>query len=465
MQQQNVVCSDQLTARLARLRACFDSGRTRPLAYRQRQLAALERFLKEREKEIVDALRQDLGKPPLESAAIEVSFVTSELAFIRRHLRRWIKPERVRTALIAQPGRSRIYREPLGVVLIIGAWNYPIQLVLAPLIGAIAAGNCVLIKPSEISAATSALLSEYLPNYLDNECVQVVEGGPSETTALLAEKFDHILYTGNGVVGRIVMEAAARHLTPVTLELGGKSPCIVDRDADIPVAARRILWGKLINAGQSCLAPDYVLVHRDVEAVLLAEMKKTLAEFLGPEPRDSKDYGRIVNARHYKRITALIAGSGDVLVGGQRNEDELYIAPTILHNVPADAPVMKDEIFGPILPVLSVADMDEAIAFVNERPKPLALYLFSKNSDVQKRILEETSSGAALVNHVCMHAVVPTLPFGGVGNSGIGAYHGRAGFETFSHRKAVLIKPTAIDLRFLYPPYTRLKEKLIRALL
>lgn len=456
---------DAIPSTVARLRETFDSGRTRPLQFRQQQLAALARFIKEREREIQQALRDDLGKPALESSVIEISFVANELAFIRKRLRSWMKPERVPTTLIAQPGRSRIYREPLGVALIIGPWNYPVQLTLAPLMGAIAAGNCAVLKPSELAPATSALLARFIPQYLDRDCVQVVEGGAAEASALLAERFDHIFYTGGCAVGRIVMEAAAKHLTPVTLELGGKSPCIVDEHADIAVAARRILWGKFLNAGQTCVAPDYVLVHEKVESELLSRMKQTVRDFYGDDPRTSSDFARIINPRHYRRLMNLLPGSGEILVGGNGTEDERYFAPTILRNVPPDAPVMAEEIFGPILPVLKVKDIDEAIAFVNQRPKPLALYLFTKKRQVRARVLDRTSSGAALVNHTCMHAIVPALPFGGVGSSGMGAYHGRQTFETFSHRKAVLIKPAGLDLPILYPPYSKFKEKCIRCLI
>ncbi len=459
-----VIANDKIATKVSRLRSFFAAGRTRPLTYRKQQLAALERFLKERESDIQQALQRDLGKSALEAMATEISFVVNEIKFARRHLNSWVKPERIRTALIAQPGKSRIYREPLGVVLIIGPWNYPVQLTLAALVGAIAGGNCAVIKPSEIASATSELLAELLPRYLDNDCVQIVQGGPEETTALLAEKFDHILYTGNGTVGRIIMQAAAEHLTPVTLELGGKSPCIVDRNTDIPVAVRRIVWGKFLNAGQSCLAPDYVLVHRDVEAALLKEMKQTVAAFYSSDPRTSKDYGRIINARHFRRLMGLLA-SGDVLVGAESNEDELYVAPTILYNVSPDSPVMGEEIFGPILPVLSVNDISEAIAFINERPKPLALYLYSNNKRLRQQVIDQTSSGAVVVNHNCIHAVVPTIPFGGVGASGMGSYHGKATFDMFTHRKPVLVKPTIIDLKFLYPPYTKTKGKVIRSLL
>jgi aldehyde dehydrogenase (NAD+) len=463
--QENVIEIDTIPSTVARLRESFDSGRTRPLQFRQQQLAGLALFVREREREIQQALREDLGKPALESSAIEISFIANELAFIRKRLRSWMKPERVPTALIAQPGRSRIYREPLGVVLIIGPWNYPIQLTLAPLMGAIAAGNCTVLKPSELAPATSTLLARFIPQYLDSDSVQVIEGGPTAASALLAERFDHIFYTGGSAVGRIVMEAAARHLTPVTLELGGKSPCIVDEHAEIAVAARRILWGKLLNAGQTCVAPDYVLVHQNVESELLSRMKHTLRDFFGNDPRNSPDLARIINLRHYRRLMDLLSNSGDILIGGNGNEDERYFAPTILYNVPPDSPVMAEEIFGPILPVLRVKNIDEAVAFVNQRPKPLALYLFTKDPKMRTRVLERTSSGAALLNHTCMHAVVPALPFGGVGSSGMGAYHGKATFETFSHKKAVLIKPAGLDIPILYPPYNKTKETWIRRLL
>ncbi len=463
--QQNVVEINVIASTVSHLRESFDSGRTRPLEARQRQLAALARFIREREREMQQALRDDLGKPALESSVAEISFVANELAFTRKRLRSWMKPERVPTPLIAQPGRSRIHREPLGVVLIIGPWNYPIQLTLAPLIGAIAAGNCVLLKPSELAPATSALLARFIPQYMDSDWVRVIEGGPSEAGALLAERFDYIFYTGGSAVGRIVMQAAAKHLTPVTLELGGKSPCIVDENADIAVAARRILWGKFLNAGQSCVAPDYVLVHEKVESQLLARMKQTVHDFYGDDPAASPDFARIVNARHYRRLMDLLPGSGEVLVGGNGNEGERYFAPTILRDVPPHAPVMAEEIFGPILPVLKVKNIDEAIAFVNQRPKPLALYLFTKDKQTRARVLDRTSSGAALVNHACMHVIVPSLPFGGVGASGMGAYHGKATFETFSHRRAVLLKPAGLDLPIIYPPYDKKKEKWLRRLL
>jgi aldehyde dehydrogenase (NAD+) len=450
---------------LTRLRASFESGRTRELAFRRAQLEGVVRFLNEREGEIEAALHDDMGRPGFEVYPSELAFVAAEAALASRKLRAWSRPQRVWTSLAAQPGRSWVYPEPLGVVLIIGTWNYPVQLALAPLVAAIAAGNCAILKPSEIAPATSALLAEHLPRYLDDRDVAVVEGGPAETTALLAERFDHIFYTGGGNVARIVMEAAAKHLTPVTLELGGKSPCIVDQNVDIETTARRIVWGKFYNAGQTCVAPDYVLVHQAVEEALLTRMKAVIDEFFGPDPRSSPDLGRIVNLRHHRRLMNLLAGSGEIFCGGQADESERYIAPTILRNVPRDSPVMGEEIFGPILPVLRVGGIDEAIAQVSARPKPLALYVFTRDVQAERRVLERTSSGGVTVNHTLLHLAVPALPFGGVGASGIGAYHGKHGFDAFSHRKAVLEKPMWPDLKFIYPPYDESKRKWVRRLI
>jgi aldehyde dehydrogenase (NAD+) len=456
---------DVIAERVARLRQHFESGLTRPLAFRLEQLAGLARFLTEQERPIEDALHQDLGKPRFESFTAEIAFLSREIAEARKKLPSWTRPRRVGVPLFAWPGKARIYQEPLGVVLIVSPWNYPIQLALGPLLGALAAGNGAVVKPSEIAPATSKLLATLLPTYVDARCLQVVEGGVQETTALLTQRFDHIFYTGSGTVGRVILEAAAKHLTPVTLELGGKSPCIVDRHADLAIAARRIVWGKFYNAGQTCVAPDYVLAHEAVHDQLLERMKQVLGDFYGADPRTSPDYGRIVSARHVRRLVDLLPGSGTVVAGGEANADERYFAPTILRDVPADAPVMADEIFGPILPVFRVRSIDEALTRVNARPKPLALYLFSNDRTVQARVLEGTSSGGVLINHTTMHEVVSPLPFGGVGASGMGAYHGRASFETFSHPKSVLVKSTWFDLSVLYPPYSDKKRKWLRRLL
>ncbi|MGH9049966.1 MAG: aldehyde dehydrogenase family protein [Acidimicrobiia bacterium] len=447
-----------------RLRARFDSGQTRPLAWRQQQLRRLRALLVEHEEELVAALAADLGKPRVEAWATDLGVVVSEIDHALRRLKRWSKPEKVRLPLVQRPGRARVYREPLGVVLVIAPWNYPVHLVLLPMMGAIAAGNCVLGKPSEVSAHTSATLARLVPQYLDPECVAIVEGGATETEALLAQRFDHVFYTGNARVGQVVMEAAAKHLTPVTLELGGKSPVIVAEDADLDIAARRITWGKFLNAGQTCVAPDYLLVARRVHAPLVEGIARSITEFYGDDPKSSPDYARIVNERHFRRLAELLA-DGTPAVGGQTDPEQRYIAPTVLDDVAADAPVMADEIFGPLLPIIPVSDVDEAVGFVNTRAHALALYLFSGSDAVRERVLTGTTSGGVGVNATVLQTAVPDLPFGGVGGSGMGAYHGRAGFETFSHRKAVLAKSTRIDPRLAYPPYSRRKERWLRRLL
>ena len=449
---------------VARMRARFDQGRTRPLAWRLAQLDGVVRFLEERSAEIEAALRADLGKSHFEAWSTEINFSAEEAKGMRKNLKKWMAPDRVATPMVAQPGSSRIYKDPLGVVLVIAPWNYPLQLALGPLIGAVGAGNCAIVKPSEVAPSTSACLARWLPEYVDSECIQVIEGGVPETTALLAERFDHIFYTGNGAVGRIVMSAAAKHLTPVTLELGGKSPCIVAADTDLEVAAKRIAWGKFTNAGQTCVAPDYVLVERSVHDAFVATLTKTLIEFFGADPQQSDDYGRIINTRHHARVSKLL-DSGTTICGGQTDVADRYIAPTVLTEVPEDAPVMQEEIFGPILPIFAVDDVDGAIAFVNARPKPLALYIFSGNKATQEAILGRTSSGGAAINHVVIHLAVPGLPFGGVGESGMGAYHGRHSFDVFTHHKSVLKKPTMLDPAFMYPPYTESKVRWLKRLI
>lgn len=454
---------DRASALSRALRAHFDSGATKALSWRLSQLDALEHFLMEREQDILAALTADLSKPATEAFVSEIGFTLAELRLTKKKLASWMKPERVRTPLVAMPGRSYVYREPLGVAAIIGPWNYPFQTVVVPMIGALAAGNCVVLKPSELASNVSELLARWIPKYLDPKAVQVWQGGVPETTALLRERWDHIFYTGNGRVGRVIMEAAAKHLTPVTLELGGKSPCIVDDSADLDTAARRIVFGKFFNAGQTCVAPDYVLVDDRVHDALVNRMAATIREFYGEDPQRSSDYARIINDGHHARLTALL-NSGDVVTGAKVDPDALYIAPTILKNVRESDPVMQEEIFGPILPVLAVPDVDAAIAYVNRHPKPLALYVFSTDRRTQDRILARTSAGGTTINHVWMHLGVPKLPFGGVGASGMGAYHGRHTFEAFSHRRAVLKKPALGEPRLLEPPYSLRKLRWIKRL-
>jgi aldehyde dehydrogenase (NAD+) len=449
---------------VARLRRAFDSGITRSLEWREAQLRQLLRMFDDNDDAMEEALRLDLGKCRFESFVGETGFTKAELKHTLKNLRRWVKPQKVKVPLPVQPSRARIQAEPLGVVLIIAPWNYPIQLALGPLIPALAAGNTAIVKPSEVAPATSALIARLVPKYLDRDAVAVVEGGIPETTALLAQKFDHIFYTGNGAVAKIVMRAAAEHLTPVTLELGGKSPCIVDQNVDLDVAARRIVWSKFFNAGQTCVAPDYVLVHERIEQRLIDKLRDTIHDFYGDDPRQSRDYPRIINDRHHARLSKLLA-SGKLVAGGEVDATERYIAPTLMSNVSPDAPVMQEEIFGPILPILSVASLEAAVEFVNRRDKPLALYVFTSDKQQAERVLEQTSSGGACVNDCVSHLLPPELPFGGVGASGMGAYHGKAGFDTFSHRKSVLDRPTRIDPPLLYPPYASQKLKWIKRLM
>lgn len=451
-----------------RLRAAHRTGKTLPLAWRTQQLRRLRDLLDDHEPSILEALAADLGKPTFEAYGTEVGFAKAEVAYALAHLAKWMKPERARTPVRARLlnfwSRSRIQREPLGVVLIIGPWNYPLQLTLGPLVGALAAGNCAVVKPSELAPRTSAAVAELIQRYLDPDCVQVIEGGADEAAELIEQRFDHVFFTGSTRVGRIVARAAAENLTPVTLELGGKSPCLVDRDVQLDVAARRIVWGKFLNAGQSCVAPDYVLAHKAIEPALTDALARVVRAFYGDDPQKSPDLARIVSDDHVQRLTAFF-GDGEVVVGGRADPADRYVAPTVLRGVDPDAPVMREEIFGPVLPVVAVDDLDAAIDFVNARPKPLALYVFSRDPARARHVLAHTRSGGACVNDTVSHLADPGLPFGGVGASGMGAYHGRHGFECFSHRKGVLDRATWVDLQLRYPPISTGALRLVRRLL
>ncbi len=448
-----------------RLRTSFNAGKTRSEGWRRAQLQAVKALIKENGEALTDALAADFGKPTLEALAADVGATSQDVAFTLKNLSKWMKPQKVSSPLMVQPGKSKILSDPLGVVLIISPWNYPVQLLLSPLVGAIAAGNCAVLKPSELTPHTSALLAKLVPKYLDPECITLIEGGVEETTEVLNHRFDHIMYTGNGVVAKIVMAAAAKHLTPVTLELGGKSPVIVDAKANLDVTARRIAWGKFMNAGQTCIAPDYVLAHSSIRDELIAKIKTATKEFYGDDPKQSKDLARIVNVRHHRRLTQLLKDGGKVAMGGETDEETRYIAPTVLTDVDPTSAVMTEEIFGPILPVLTVESIDEAIVFVNEREKPLALYVFSEDAAVGEAVLSRTSSGGACVNAAILHIANPNLPFGGVGPSGMGAYHGKASFDTFSHKKSVLVKGTWLDIKAMYPPYTKFKTSMAKKML
>ncbi len=456
---------------VAGLREAYDSGRTQDASWRIDQLDALRRLIEENEAQLFQALRDDLGKSTTEAWAGELGFLISEISYTRKNLWSWMRPTRVQTPLACQPGKSWIQPQPLGVVLIVGAWNYPVDLLLGPLVGAIAAGNCAVLKPSEQAAATAALMGQLLPRYLDTDCFSVVQGGADETGELLRERFDLIFYTGGGAVAKVVMRAAAENLTPVVLELGGKCPAIVDRDVNPVTAGRRIAWGRFMNAGQTCVAPDYVLVDADIEEPLIEAMVAAVEEFFGPRPAESDDYGRIINGRHVERLADLLnkttdaqTKSGEVVIGGQWDVELRYFAPTILKNVSPDAAIMGEEIFGPILPVISISGIDEALDFIRAKPKPLAVYAFTHDKDTEHRVLHETSSGGVCINDVIMQLTALGLPFGGVGASGMGAYHGRHSFETFSHKKAVMRRALNPDLKLRYPPYDEKKLKWLRRL-
>ncbi|MCB0999086.1 MAG: aldehyde dehydrogenase family protein [Ilumatobacteraceae bacterium] len=445
---------------VAGARSAASSGRTRTREWRVATLRTVRELVVAHEGRILAALAADFGKPEFEAWATEIGFVLSDIDHTIAQLDRWMAPEKVPTPIAFQPGSSRIEREPLGVACVIAPWNYPVQLLLLPMVAAIAAGNAVVGKPSELAPATADTMAA-LVRELDDPAVALVLGGVDETTELLRQRFDHILYTGNGRVARIVMRAAAEHLTPVTLELGGKSPTIVTASADLDIAARRIAWGKFLNAGQTCIAPDYVLVERSVHDQLVERIAARIREFYGDDPKRSGDYARIVNDAHFARLERLLAGA-TVAVGGDRDAATRYVAPTVLTGVSVDDPVMADEIFGPILPVIAIDSLDEAIEVVNRRDKPLALYSFSADDTDHEALVARTSSGGVCINGTIMHVSNPHLPFGGVGPSGMGAYHGKAGFDTFSHRRAVHERSTRVDPSLLYPPYTAKKFALVK---
>lgn len=436
---------------IAKQRQFFQTGKTKDLAFRIAQLQILKQLVMENKSAIIQALKSDLHKPEFETYATEIG-VNKEIDYALKHINNWTKPKKAAVPWDLFSYSAKIYPEPLGVILIIGPWNYPFQLIISPLVGAIASGNCTIIKPSEFAPHTSNLISELIHKYFSPEYITVIPGSVETSQQLLAEKFDHIFFTGGTAIGKIVMAAAAEHLTPVTLELGGKSPCIIDTDINLEHTAKRITWGKFINAGQTCIAPDYLLVDQKIKPDLINALKKYLEEFYGENPATSPDYARIIHQKHFHRLTNLLK-CGKVIIGGETKPEELYIAPTLLDNVSLEDAVMQDEIFGPILPIIEYTDINEAITLINSRPKPLALYLFSQNKNLQKRILQETSSGGVCINDTVMQVAVSSLPFGGVGDSGMGSYHGKASFNTFSHYKSVLQNSLPWDIDWRYAPY------------
>jgi acyl-CoA reductase-like NAD-dependent aldehyde dehydrogenase len=438
---------------LVRHRKYFLSGKTRPVAWREAQLVALERMMTERADDFAKALWTDLRKNRIDAEITDIKFVANDAAYSRKHLRRWLNPQKVGTPMMLAPAHTRVRFDPLGVGLIIGAWNYPLMLTLSPLVAAIAGGNAAVIKPSEVSPATADALAKFVPEYLDKEAFTVVQGAVPETTALLEQRWDHIFFTGGPPIGKIVMAAAAKHLTPVVLELGGKSPTIVHSSANLKVTARRIAHGRWANAGQTCTAPDYLLVFKDVMTSFLEELKNTVIGFYGPNAQLSPDYGRIVNTHHFDRLLPLLR-CGKLYQGGRVDREERFIEPTILLNPGLDSPVMQEEIFGPILPVLEVESAEHVISFINERPQPLGLYVFAEDRAIADQILDGTGSGDAAVNDCTLQPIIPELPFGGVGNSGMGKYHGEWGFRAYTNARGVLYHSTKVDLAVRYPPYS-----------
>jgi aldehyde dehydrogenase (NAD+) len=452
-----------VAATVDRLRKTFATGRTRDVEWRKHQLLQLQKLMEENEAAIAAALADDLDRNPVEAYIADIATTAGEAKYAAKRVRKWTRRNYLRLELPQLPGRGWIEYEPYGTVLIIGAWNYPFYLTLGPAVGAIAAGNAVVLKPSEIAPASSRLMAELVPRYLDNDAIAVIEGDGSVSQELIAQGLDRVMFTGGTEIGRKVYEGAAPHLTPCTLELGGKSPVIVAADADVEVAAKRIAWMKLLNGGQTCVAPDYVLADAKIRDKLVSEIGAAITKFRSKEPHGI----RIVNQRQFDRISGYLSGGeGNVTVGGGCDASTLRIEPTVVVDPDPDGALMQNEIFGPVLPVITVQSLDDAIRFVNSRPKPLSAYLFTKARETRERVIKEVSAGGMLVNHIAFQVSTAKLPFGGVGPSGMGAYHGKWGFDEFSHRKSVLTKPTRPDLSsFLYPPYTERAFKMARRLL
>ncbi|XP_018326467.1 aldehyde dehydrogenase, dimeric NADP-preferring isoform X2 [Agrilus planipennis] len=453
---------------LAVARRAFEDGRTKPLEFREKQLRALQKMYNENEDAMFQALKDDLHKSKTESYVMELMLLKNDLQNVIENFKNWAKPKVYPKSLVTLFDKTFVHKDPYGVVLIISPWNYPLQLCLLPVHGAIAAGNCFVLQPSEVACNTTKLLSQLIPQYLDNDCYHVVTGGIDVTVKLLELKFDYIFFTGSSNAGRVVQAAAVKHLIPTTLELGGKSPAYVGDDVDFEITTRRLLWGKCVNAGQTCVAPDYILCSRKAEREILAKAKSIFREWYGRDVKTSPDFCRIVNDRHYHRLAKLIADS-KVAFGGETDEEERFIGPTLIVDVKPDDSIMQEEIFGPILPILNVESHYDAINFINSRDKPLALYVFTNEKRIIDSFLNETSCGGVTVNDTLMHASVEDFPFGGIGQSGIGAYHGKVTFKTFTHRKSVLVRslnPLLEKINAIrYPPYTEKRLNLLKTAL
>ncbi|KAK8376602.1 hypothetical protein O3P69_009904 [Scylla paramamosain] len=460
--------SEDMKRAIQRAREAFQCGTTLSIDFRKRQLKALKRMYEENEAAFCSALAQDLKKPKQEAILLELNLLKDDITYILSRMDDWIKPEKIAPTIMTMFDQPLVYHDPYGVVLVLGAWNYPVQLALLPVSGAIAAGNCVIIKPSEVSPATAETIAKLLPKYLDKECYHVICGGIPETTELLKERFDYIFYTGSTAVGKIVRDAANKNLTPVTLELGGKSPVYIDDSVDMEVAVRRILWGKCINLGQTCIAPDYILCSKQLQDKFVEVARRVLEEWYGTNPKASPDLCRVINEKHVDRLSEYLK-EGTVAVGGEVDREQLYIAPTILTDVSPKSKVMTDEIFGPILPIISVESAYEAISFINARDAPLTCYVFSTSSKQQQTFAQQVLSGSMCFNDCVVHFSIHDLPFGGIGNSGMGAYHGKASFDSFTHNKACLIrnynKVAEMIGKMRYPPYSDTNTKRLSMLL
>lgn len=428
----------------------FYTGTTLPLSYRLEALSKLKNAIKQHEDEIFDALKKDLNKSKEEAFSTEIGFLYEEINFIKKRLHRWMKPEKVANSLLTTMAKSRIYYEPYGVSLIIAPWNYPLQLAIAPLIGAISSGCTAILKPSELTPNVSKVIKSIIESAFPKEYITVIEGGVAETEELLAIRFDKIFFTGSVPVGKIVMKAASEYVTPLTLELGGKSPCIIDKDAKLDLAVKRVAFGKFINAGQTCIAPDYLLIHSSIKEEFIEKLRNTVEKFYGNDALQNDDYTRIVSERHFARLVSFIENE-KVLMGGESSVETLQIQPTLLDKPDLDSPVMNEEIFGPVLPVYTFEELPEVIPFIRRYEKPLALYYFGETNESQQYILEKLTFGGGTINDTLYHLLNPNLPFGGVGESGTGGYHGHSSFLSFSHQKSVLKATTSFDLSLRYP--------------
>lgn len=444
-------------------RELFSTGVTKSISYRMNALMKLKATIVAKEQMILDALKEDLNKSQFESYMTEIGMVLNEIRYLLKHTPTWAKNKNVRTPLPQFAARSFVVSEPYGVVLVMSPWNYPFQLSIEPLIGAIAAGNCVILKPSAYAPHISRVMADIIAECFTPEYITVIQGGRQENHELLEQRFDYIFFTGGVEVGKLVMEKAARHLTPVSLELGGKSPCIIDKTANLKLAAKRLAFGKYLNSGQTCVAPDYLFVHKDVKDKVVIYLKEYITSFFGAEPLENPNYPKIINEKHYLRIMGLIEGE-NVIVGGT-GKNNSQIAPTILDHITPQSNIMQEEIFGPILPILTFERIEEVTSYVNSRPKPLALYLFTTDKRMERHILNTISFGGGCINDTIIHLATSHMGFGGVGQSGMGSYHGKHSFDTFSHKKSIVKKANWIDLPMRYHPYTKVKEKLVRMFL